>query len=303
MKKFSKQVCVFIVPLIVLGAILELSLRQIPNDYEFKNSQLDLQKESVKTLMIGSSHIMYGLNSDYFEENSYNLGHVSQTIDMDYYLLEKYIKILPKLKTVVMRLSYTTLHEQLKTGPEAWRLKNYNLYYGLNFSNALKYKSEILSVKLKNNLSRLKDYYFNNEKMITVEQSGWAYFDQDQADIPIHLLGFDAAKRHTIKDDALVSENLEFLNKIVKLCNKEGVKVLLVTLPAHQSYIDNLEQHQLDIVTSAGKRMNETYDNCDYLNLLNDDNFKDEDFYDADHLNRDGAKKLSILVDGIISTL
>lgn len=294
---------VFSVPLIILGGILELSLRQIPNDYEFKNSQLDLRKKSIKTLMIGSSHIMYGLNPHYFKDSSYNLGHVSQTIDMDYYLLEKYIKLLPKLETVVMRLSYTTLHEQLKTGSEAWRLKDYNLYYNLNVSNALKYKSEILSVKLKNNLSRLKNYYINNEKMITVEQSGWAYFDQDQADVAVQLLGFDAAKRHTIKEDAVVSENLEFLDKIMKLCNNEGIKVLLVTLPAHQSYIDNLEPNQLDQVTSAGKRMKQHYDNCEYLNLLNDDSFQDEDFYDADHLNRKGAKKLTILIDAFISKL
>ena len=235
MKKFSKQVFVFIVPLVLLATILELSLRQIPNDYEFKNTQLELHKDSIQTLMIGSSHIMYGLNPDYFNESAYNLGHVSQTIDMDYYLLEKYIKELPKLQTVVMRLSYTTLHEQLKTGSEAWRLKDYNLYYNLNVSNSLKYKSEILSVKLKNNLLRLKEYYVDNEKMITVEPSGWAHFDRDKADLPIDLLGFDTAKRHTIEDDSSVIENLEFLDKIVKLCDDEGVKLLLVTLPAHQS--------------------------------------------------------------------
>ena len=65
-----------------------------------------------------------------------------------------------------MRLSYTTLHEQIKTvDQKAWRLKDYNLYYNLNISDdSLKYKSEILSVKLKNNLTRLKDYYIRKSK-------------------------------------------------------------------------------------------------------------------------------------------
>ncbi len=303
MKKFLKQTCIFLVPLIILGVTLEVALRRIPNDYEFKNSQIDLEKESVKTLILGSSHSMYGFNPEFFKEEAYNLGHVSQTIDLDYYLLEKYIKVLPKLETVIVRLSYTTLHEQIKTGPESWRLKDYNLYYNLNVSNKLKYKSEGLSVKLKNNLSRLKDYYLDQDKMIEVETSGWAFFKEERTINSIKQSGPIIAKRHTIKDDALVDENIEFLDKIMKLCENEGVKVLLVTLPAHKSYRDNLDKHQLDIVLSAGERMKQKYNNCSYLNLLKDDNFNDEDFYDADHLNREGAKKLSVLVDGFISAL
>ncbi len=303
MKKFLNQTCTFLVPLIIIGVILEVALRQIPNDYEFKNSQIDLEREFIKTLILGSSHSMYGLNPENFTRRSYNLGHVSQTIDLDYYLLEKYIKVLPRLETVVVRLSYTTMHEQIRTGPEDWRLKDYNLYYNLNISNKLKYKSEGLSVKLKNNLSRLKKYYIDHQKMVTLETSGWAFFEQEHAIDSIETLGPIIAKKHTAKDDTLVKENLEFLDKIVKLCYDEGIKVLLVTLPAHKSYRDNLEKHQLEIVLSAGQKMKKKYDNCSYLNLLKDDNFKNEDFYDADHLNRNGSKKLSILVDGIISTL
>ncbi len=303
MKKFLKQTCFFLVPLIIIGVTLEMALRQIPNDYEFKNSQIDLEKEFIKTLILGSSHSMYGLNPDNFTEKAYNLGHVSQTIDLDYYLLEKYIKVLPKLETVIVRLSYTTLHEQIKTGAESWRLKDYNLYYNLNVSNELKYESEGLSVKLKNNLTRLKDYYLDHEKMINVETTGWAFFEQEHAIDAIETIGPIIAKKHTAKDDTLVEENLKFLEKIVKLCDDGEINLILVTLPAHESYRDNLEKHQLEIVVSAGEKMKKKYDRCSYLNLLNDDNFKDEDFYDADHLNRDGAKKLSILVDGFISAL
>jgi hypothetical protein len=303
MKKFLKQACVFLIPLIILGVTFEVALRQIPNDYDFKYSQIDLEKEFVKILILGSSHSMYGFNPDFFKEKAYNLGHVSQTIDLDYYLLEKYIKVLPKLETVIVRLSYTTMHEQIKTGPESWRLKDYNLYYNLNVSNNLKYKSEGLSVKLKNNLSRLKNYYLDQDKMIQVETSGWAFFKEERTINSIKQSGTIIAKRHTIKDDALVDENIEFLDKIMKLCKNEGVKVLLVTLPAHKSYRANLDKHQLNIVVSAGERMKQKYNNCSYLNLLEDDNFNGEDFYDADHLNRKGAKKLSVLVDRFISAL
>lgn len=301
MKKFLKQSCFFLVPVLIIASTAELALRQIPNDYNLKRSQLELNSETIKTLILGSSHSMYGFNPEYFREKAYNLGHVSQSIDLDYDILYKYIDALPKLETVILRLSYTTLHEQIRTGPESWRLKDYNLYYNLDVSNKLKYKSEILSVKLKNNISRLKDYYLNNDKMITVEKSGWAFFDQEHANRAIDTLGVSVAKKHTAKDNELVNLNIEYLEKIVELCDKKGVHVILVTLPAHKSYRDNLSQSQLDSVISAGEKMKIKYNNCNYLNLLQEPSFTNEDFYDADHLNTKGAKKLSILVDGFIS--
>ena len=301
MKTFIKQFLFFLIPLLIIAVTFELVLRQIPNDYEFKNAQLELEKESINTLILGSSHSMYGFDPKYFTEAAYNLGHVSQTIDLDYYLLKKYIKTLPKLETVVVRLSYTTLHEQIDGGPESWRLKDYNLYYNLDVSNKLKYDSEVLSVKLKNNISRFKDYYLYHDKMITVEKSGWAFFDEEHVDESIDVLGVFAAKKHTAKDNALVNENIEFLDKLVELCNEEGVKVLLVTLPAHKSYRENLSESQLETVVSAGDKMQKKYANCMYLNLLQDHNFIDEDFYDADHLNSTGSKKLSLFIDRLIS--
>ncbi len=301
MKTFIKQTLAFLIPLLAITLLLEVLLRQIPNDYAYKLTQFELQKDSIKTLLLGSSHTMYGLNPEYFSESTYNLGHVSQTMDVDYYLLKKYLKTLPQLKTVVLRLSYTTLHEQLRVGPESWRLKDYNLYYDINLSNKLKHKSEVLSVKLKNNLIRLQDYYLNHDEMITVEPLGWATFDREQVDKPLNDVGLMAAKKHTAKDNSLVEENIQFLENIVQLCKAEGVNVLLVTMPAHQSYRENLNDSQLELVLKAGKKMETSYDNCRYLNLLNAENFTNADFYDGDHLNSTGAKKLSLFIDRLIS--
>jgi RNase H-fold protein (predicted Holliday junction resolvase) len=301
MRSFIKQVLVFVIPVLLIAIALEVALRHIPNDYDFKYSQLEIKKAEIKTLILGSSHSMYGFNPDYFSEPAYNLGHVSQTMDLDYYLLKKYIKTLPKLETVLLRLSYTTLHEQLRTGPEDFRLKDYELYYNLEVSHKLKYNSEVLSVKLKNNLSRLKDYYLNHDKMITVEKSGWASFEDEHAKGPIEILGISAAKKHTAKDNALVDSNIVFLDKFVKLCKENDVNVVLVTLPAHKSYVENLKASQLNQVISAGETMAKKYNNCIYLNLLEDQSYTEADFYDADHLNSKGSKKLSLFMDEMIS--
>jgi hypothetical protein len=300
MKKFLKHTVAFLIPVLVIMISMELALRYIPNDYELKDTQIELKKESVKTLILGSSHSLYGLNPEYFSEEAYNLAHVSQTIDLDYLLLKKYIKKLPKLKTVVIRLSYTTLHEQLDDSAESWRQKDYNLYYNLNVSNTLKLHSEVLSVKLKNNLKRLKSYYLEDEKSISVVNSGWAFFEKQHEGKSLEELGLLVAKKHTAKDNDLVEENIEFLDKIVNLCSGQNVNVIFVTLPAYKSYRDNLSEPQLDMVISTGEKMKRKYSNCNYLNLMQNENFTATDFYDADHLNTNGAKKLSILIDDFI---
>ncbi|RCW92081.1 DUF1574 family protein [Winogradskyella arenosi] len=300
MKKFIKQVLAFVVPVLILIAMLEIALRHIPNDYRFKHSEITLQKDAIKTLILGSSHSMYGMNPEYFTKKTFNLGHISETIDLDYLMLKAYIDRLPELKTVVVRLSYTTLHEQLGEGAEAWRLKDYQLYHHLKVSNKLKYKSEVLSVKLKNNLSRLKAYYVNDEDMISVTKSGWGYFENEHANGALEDLGVYAAKKHTLRSSALVKANTLFLKQLVELCENKGVEVLLVTLPAHKSYRNHLNTTQLETIIKAGTKMEETYKNCRYYNFMADKTFGAADFYDADHLNASGAKKFSQLINSLI---
>lgn len=43
-----------------------------------------------------------------------------------------------------------------------------------------------------------------------------------------------------------------------------------------------------------------SHNNCDYYNLIDDSNFIEKDFYDADHLSEIGAKKLSKLISSKI---
>jgi hypothetical protein len=87
----------------------------------------------------------------------------------------------------------------------------------------------------------------------------------------------------------------------VKLCKENDVDVVLVTLPAHKSYVENLKASQLYQVISAGETMAKKYNNCTYLNLLEDQSYTEANFYDADHLNTKGAKKLSLFIGDIIS--
>ncbi|MDW5288845.1 hypothetical protein [Formosa sp. PL04] len=301
MKKFLNIFIFFCLPVFVIGFSLEVLLRHIPNGYQVKSDYLITHQESIKTLLVGSSHILYGINPVFLSKEALNYGNVSQTIDIDYGIIHQNLNNLEALETVVLRLSYTTLFEQLKHGNESWRLKDYTLYTTVDLDSKLKYNFEILSVKLKYNLERIYNYYILKENFELVNKTGWGRSKVYDSTANIDEVGILIAKKHTITNDELYVENLKILESIIEECKEKGVKVILVTMPAYTSYVQHLDQDQLEKTISAGLFMQNNFTNCSYFNFLEDKRFGTQDFLDADHLNEYGAEKFSKVIDSILS--
>jgi len=300
MKKFLNIFLLFCLPILIVGGAMEFLLRYIPNEYQVKANYLKTHHESIKTLLVGSSYVLYGINPDELTDKAINFGNVSQTIDIDYNIVNQYLNHLEALETVVLRLSYTTLFEQLKAGNESWRIKNYVIYTDVNLESKLKHHSEVLSVKLKYNLQRIYDYYILNQSPEFVNTAGWgSNKGQDSAENKEEL-SIPIAKKHTIKDDEFYNENFRILEGLIETCKEKDVKVILVTMPVYDGYLKRLDREQLDKTISAGMYMEYKNNNCTYLNFLEDKCFGKQDFIDVDHLNDEGAKKFSKLLDSIL---
>ena len=110
MKKFLIKVCLFTVPFILFLLITEYLLRNIPNDYSYKNQYLEKNAKNIETLFLGSSHAYYGINPEYYSGNSFNASHISQTIDLDYKLIKKYAQDFNKLQYIVLSTTFHYLH-------------------------------------------------------------------------------------------------------------------------------------------------------------------------------------------------
>ncbi len=81
------------------------------------------------------------------------------------------------------------------------------------------------------------------------------------------------------------------------------MEVLFYTSPAYKTYVSNLNKKQLDLTIKTVSKIASIYKNCTYFNLLQDRNFTSIDFRDADHLNHKGAKKLSLIINDLLSDL
>ena len=77
MRSFFPKLIWFLIPLVVSVFLMELFLRCIPNDYVKKEASFCSKSSLVETLILGSSHCLYGLDPKYFEQPAFNLAHVS----------------------------------------------------------------------------------------------------------------------------------------------------------------------------------------------------------------------------------
>ncbi len=303
MKRFVIKTIYISLPILGVAILMEILLRNTPNDYLFKKQYLDKHSSEIETLILGSSHSFYGFNPEYFSSNTFNASHISQSLNYDFEILKKYQDEFQNLKTIVLPISYFTLFGKLEAGSESWRVKNYIIYYGLNSSNSLVDYSEVLSNRLNVNIKRIASYYVLGNSTISCTDLGWGtnYNSKNARDLA--ETGKTSAKRHTREDinsdkyQQIFQENIFILESIIQWSNKNKVKILLLTPPAFKTYRQNLNQEQLKITINTTSDICSKYDNCIYYNLLSDTNFVATDFYDADHLSEIGAKKISVLIN------
>ena len=302
MRVLINKVLLFLLPLVVIGGIMEVLLRHIPNVYQYKKEYLTSNSDSVKILILGNSHSYFGLNPDYLAGNSFNAAHVSQTLEYDLAILRKFEPRWSDLEYIILPISYFSLYDKMSGSGEAWRAKDYRIYYDIDVSKYLPNYSEMLSGQLWVKFKRLWSYYGKKIDNVACSASGWGTdYRTSRTSINLTQAGEFAAQKHRRYDDVNFNEVCSKLDSIISFTEKHGAYLIMFTPPAYESYRNNLNEGQLNrtINTVTLKTNSKSY--CTYINLLDSDLFVKSDFYDADHLNEIGARKLTQIMDNIIN--
>ena len=294
MKPFLLKVFLFLLPVCLLMIVVEWQLRQIPNAYSLKKTQLDNLCGEIEILCLGSSHAFFGVNPVYFSKKAYNAANYSQTLDCDQKILEKYINKMPALKTVLMPVSCFSFFEKMEESDEMWRKKFYTLSMKIG-------KPDIFDdyMIFSNERQELIPYWLHKKREIPVSELGFGITDHIQRNTEFfEKNGAEAAKRHTISNlDLRKKEMSDIMEEIILLCKSHNVSVVLVMLPAHQSYRNRLNQQQLDITFSLIDFFRQQHQNVRVYDAFADAEFINDDFSDADHLSETGAKKFTEKLD------
>lgn len=297
MRRFIKSLLIFSCPIIFVAIISEISLRNIPNDYTLKSDFLNINSTKIETLILGNSHAYRGFNPKYFSDRTFNASNVSQTIDYDYMIFQEHKKEFQNLKNIICTISYNTYFDRLKMGKSSWRIKNYNIYFGLNpFMDF-----ELTSNNLKHNFNRLKNFYLNDKSSIKCDAQGFAPFKGTIDDKKFDQSCINASKRHHKKNNTYLQENIKYVSDIAVFSKKNNINLFLISPPVSKCYNLKLHTDQYSEMVRLSDSIASEYMNCTYVNMMQDSLFKKNDFHNADHLNDSGASKLSVMVNKFLS--
>ena len=283
--------------------VLEVMIRIIPNEYKYKKQYLDNESDSIEIIFLGASDAHSGLNPEYTKQRSFNAAHPAQSLDYCFEILKKYDNKWSKLEFIVIPVSYPSLFYKMgESQSDGWRVKNYTIYYNIKITKHLRSYLEILNGQLLDNLFRIYMYHVKNIDEIHCSEKGWYISSHTPPLDSLVQSGIDVAARLTIPPEKQHLEEMKSaLDSIVKFSEKNECKVILCTPPVYRSYIENFDIHQYDTTIFTISKIAKENDNCTYINLLNDTRFKVEDFLNGDHLNGNGAKKLTLIIDSIIN--
>ena len=230
---------------------------------------------------------------------SFNASEVSQSLDFDYEIYQKYAARMNKLKYIVIPIDYQSLFYRLETISEAWRIKNYIIYYQLQNISNFKYKSEILSINLSLNLEKVIEY-LNGKSSIYCSKSGFGLGYNINNNRDLYSTAKWSILQDTKNDSLTYKKNVVTVDNLIKLANKYNVKVILYSSPVYFTYSDLMNRKQLSDTYKAINYLKLMNKNVTYSDLIKDTTFSRNDFHDADHLNVRGAEKLTRKINEVL---
>ena len=235
-----------IIAFIMLLAALEYKLSLVPNSYNFKNAELMARSKNIECLVLGSSHAYFDIKPDELSLKTFNLANTSQSLAQDFSLLEHFIDRLPKLKLVIIPISYFSLEYSALDSPEDWRDCYTFHFLGASEANLRQavckpqYFKPFLFVWSGQGREILQNNFAVSYASDT-DHNGW-YFGNYGS--PINSQS--AAQRIHITEQSMKSQYIEknskCLAEILSLCKKHHISVLFVTTPVHDYYYQKLDK-------------------------------------------------------------
>ena len=301
MKNFINKILIFTFPILIGIVCLEWAVRAIPKDYILKNNYLSNHAANIEVLFLGNSHIVNGVNPKLMAFNAFNAASAAQTLEYDLALFHKYNNALINLKCLVVSFDYISVYKDFLNTYEKFRKRNYSIYYGINLDRSLEAKFEVTDVALKTNLDRVKHYFLNNVSEIQCDSLGWYKAPEWNKNSLLESSNY-ALSKHTafFTDSPVIKKNIQAIDSLLSYTNKKKIKIIFVTAPACKYYREGLDKIQFNNTIKIVNDRVQKYPNAFYFNLIENPQFTDSDFYDADHLNERGSILFTHLLDSLI---
>ncbi|TXD68017.1 hypothetical protein [Aequorivita lipolytica] len=296
-------------PVVIAYIILEIVVVNTPINFKIIGQYYREHSDEIELIGLGSSQMQSAFNPAYAEVKAINFASKSQHHNEDFHILKQTRKNFPKLKYVLLEVSYSHL-ELPHHRDDYWKNSIYLNYYGVNgFGRLTTYKDKLLYLSNPRFFSnQLTDYYIFQIDKSKFNQYG---FDTNNYDGPFNEMGFDEAKiaQHNFQklnneDLSIFNRNTAYLYRILDYTKAENLQVIICTTPFYKTYLKARNPNILRRRDSILQVIEKKYGNITLLFQENDTlHFTVRDFINENHLNPDGAKKFTGFVNQKLDSL
>lgn len=239
--------------------------------------------DKIETIILGSSHAQLGYRAT---KNEFNLGLSFQDLYYSYKLYEKFNN--PSLKNIVLFYSVFSPGNQTIKTRFADVSSIYKVVCGIDYQD----EKEVKKQKLKRSESYLKNQYKKFIKNFVFESN---YRGNENTYITCFKPPYasERAEKH-YKNNQRNNNQTKYVGMINNLVKQSGANLLVVIPPVTKAYKNFLPESK-----ELFKELFCLAENSDIniLNLYSEDLFEDCEFVDWDHLNIEGANKLTKIIN------
>ena len=298
--RWGMSVVVFLILFLIFFTQTSILFRKKHTEADMVHSFYSLKENSVDVLSIGSSHAYYGYSPNEMwgcgGMTSYMLGSPAQTVPMSYYLLKEALKY--QSPKIVLMETYNFHYSDFYTSEANLR----TAFDGVPlFENGKlnQNKVDLIQTALAGESWQKKmTYYIPFSKY----HSRWSklsdrdYFPEKGyylkgGRITFHTESFGTPPEIELKDGKLADLSLEYFQKIVDLCRKNNIQLVMYATPV--ACEDEGKYTKLERMNESLRKLLADMDipfvNCQWVDDIQIDYATD--FTDAGHMNYYGQKK------------
>jgi hypothetical protein len=290
---FYKRVVLFLLFPLASASILFVFL------YRFNSQLLDRFRvdKSVSTLIVGDSRTEFALN-DQLLPNTMNISQTSEGYIYSFPILAGILKNNPQIKTVLLGFSFQSIssyYDNSSLVPHISARYFYILPRNIqmeilkrNQGNLSLEFRKIFTNGFRNLIARPNKYTFIGKyETFSTSKS----LTKSSVDKRIAAQYYENGKLAPFAD-----VNTNYFLKIVDLCKRSNIKLVILNTPMHKSYVDGVPQAYKDKYYSLIKENN--LDLIEFENLV----LKDTCFLpDGDHLSRSGTTPATLYLKDVLS--
>jgi hypothetical protein len=295
MKSIVVKLIIILLPLILLSALVEVWTFRKKDLYKIKAELLDLHKNEVEVLFMGSSMMLTAVMPQLSTVPALNLGLPVESVYTSLRFATHLQSDLPRLHTVVISVydNSLLLHIAQKTHAE----RDYWIRFGLEPENPVENLFAVFSNSSRRTLEMIPLIPWNFENHPATEgitthptERGHIYYTNQE---PIDFQKL--AKLMCAAEDSLVQvesleKNVNWIREWLEGNMRPNIRVVFVALPTEKNCLDSRPDAWRSHLRSKMTELTESCSNCAFLDYIQTPEWHESEYFaDSVHMNLHGA--------------